>query len=300
MPVDLSTLKPYRTPVFDNRRWAAFEPSPGDIFVCTPPKCGTTWTQTIIASLLWPDGDPPGVVMSISPWIEFELMPLDVVMATLQEQSRNRQRRFIKSHTPGDGIPWFPDAKYVVVGRDGRDAFMSLCNHMERFKALDELNARAAADGVPPMPGWNGDVHGFFRQWLEMPMHLEHLGSFWARRPDPRIYFLHYNDLKADLAGEMRRLARWLGIAVPEAKWPAVVQRCTFEAMRERGSEIGSFDMVFEGGAKGFLFKGTNGRWRDVLTPDELALYARRVGELVPPDAAAWIERGRAALAGGD
>jgi aryl sulfotransferase len=298
MTVDLSALRAYRTPVFDNRRWAGFEPSASDIFVCTPPKCGTTWTQTIIASLLWPDGDAPGPVMSISPWIEFELMPLDVVMATLQEQSRKKQRRFIKSHTPADGIPWFPDAKYVVVGRDGRDAFMSLCNHMERFKARDELNARAAADGVPPMPDWDGDVHAFFRHWLEMPMHFEHLGSFWARRPDPRLYFLHYNDLKADLAGEMRRLARWLGIAVSEAKWPAVVERCTFEAMRERGPEIGSFDMIFEGGAKGFLFKGTNGRWRDVLTPDELALYARRVGELVPPDAAAWIERGRAALVG--
>ncbi|TMA51013.1 MAG: sulfotransferase domain-containing protein [Deltaproteobacteria bacterium] len=47
-------------PRFDNRRWAGFEPRPGDIFVCTPPKCGTTWTQAIVASLLWPDGKAPG------------------------------------------------------------------------------------------------------------------------------------------------------------------------------------------------------------------------------------------------
>ncbi len=296
MPVDVSALRPYRTPIFDNRRWANFEPRPGDIFVCTPPKCGTTWTQTIISSLLWPDGDAPGPVLAISPWIEFELMPIEAVLGTLQAQMG---RRFIKSHTPADGIPFFPDAKYVVVGRDGRDAFMSLCNHMERFKALDHLNARASADGVQPLPNWDGDVHGFFQRWLEEPMHLEHLSSFWARRSDPRLYFLHYNDLKADLAGEMRHLGDWLGIAVPEAKWPAVVERCTFEAMRERGSEIGPFEFAFEGGAKGFLFKGTNGRWRDVLTPHELAAYARRVREFAPPNAAAWIEHGRSALHAG-
>ncbi len=296
MTVDVSALRPYRTAIFDNRRWANFEPRPGDIFVCTPPKCGTTWMQAIISSLLWPDGDAPGAVMAISPWIEFELMPIEAVLEILQAQTG---RRFVKSHTPADGIPFFPDAKYVVVGRDGRDAFMSMCNHMARFKALDALNARATADGVPPLPGWDGDVHAFFQRWLEAPMHLEHLASFWARRHDPRLYFVHYNDLKANLAGEMRRLADWLGIAVPEAKWPAVAGRCTFEAMRERGSEIGPFELAFEGGAKGFLFKGTNGRWREVLTPHELKAYARRVSEYAPPDAAAWIEHGRSALPAG-
>jgi len=53
----------------------------------------------------------------------------------------------------------------------------------------------------------------------------------------------------------------------------------------------------FEGEAQSFLFKGTNGRWRDLLRPDELAAYACRTAELMPADAAAWLEGGRAALA---
>jgi aryl sulfotransferase len=290
MAVDLAKLQPYRTAVFDNARWADFTPRPGDIFVCTPPKCGTTWTQTIVANLLWPDGAAPAPVMVLSPWIEFQLMPIEMVQAVLAAQTH---RRFMKSHTPADGIPFFPDAKYVVVGRDGRDAFMSLCNHMERFKLVDVLNARALADGVPPMHGWDGDVHGFFARWLEDAVHFAHLGSFWERRRDPRILLVHYNDLKADLAGEMRRIAAFLELDVPAARWPVVVERCTFEGMRARPAEIGEMDVAFEGGLKdGFLFKGTNGRWRDVLTADELEAYAKRVAELVPPDAAAWIERG--------
>jgi len=292
MSTELSSLVPYRNAVFDNRRWAGFKPRPADIFVCTPPKCGTTWTQTILASLLWPDGNAPASVQQLSPWIEFEVFPVEVMRAALEAQTH---RRFMKSHTPADGIPFFDDAKYIVVGRDGRDAFMSMCNHLERFKdeLRDSLNARAAADGVPPMPGWNSDVHGFFASWLADAFHFAHIASFWRLRNDPRVLFVHYNDLKRDLGAEMRRIAGFLAIPVPEPKWPAVVARCTFEAMRARSAEIGMFELAFEGGAESFLFKGTNGRWRDVLTADELAAYATRAAELLPADAAAWLERGR-------
>jgi aryl sulfotransferase len=109
------------------------------------------------------------------------------------------------------------------------------------------------------------------------------------------LAFVHYNDLKVDIAGEKQRVAAFLGIEVPESKWPAVVERRTFQSMRARGDEIGSF-WNFEGGADSFLFKGTNGRWRDVLRADELTAYACRSAEVLRADAAAWLEGGRAAL----
>ena len=201
-PVDVSLLRPYRWAVSDNHRWERFECRPGDIFVCTPPKCGTTWMQTILASLLWPDGDVPGQVMTISPWIDANFFPINEILARLEAQSH---RRFIKTHTPADGIPWFDRASYIVVGRDGRDAFMSLCHHYERFKGAvrEELNARAAMDGVPPMPGWDGDVHRFFGTWLKEAVMFHHIASFWRNRGNSNLAFVHYNDLKADLAGEM-------------------------------------------------------------------------------------------------
>jgi aryl sulfotransferase len=136
-------------------------------------------------------------------------------------------------------------------------------------------------------------VHGYFETWLATGAMFGHIGSFWERRRDPRLLFVHYNDLKADLGGEMRRIADFLEIELPAAQWPAAVERCTFESMRGRGAEIGQFELAFKGGAEGFLFKGTNGRWRDLLTPAELAAYERRVAELLPSDAVAWLARGR-------
>ena len=142
-------MRVYRNAVMDNARWTGFEPRPDDIFVCTPSKCGTTWMQTIVANLLWPDGDIPGqIVNGISPWIEAKFIPADAMHAMLKAQTH---RRAMKSHSPADAIPWFPQAKYITVARDGRDAFMSWCNHVERMKMIDMLNAagrkgRLAAD----------------------------------------------------------------------------------------------------------------------------------------------------------
>ena len=49
---------------------------------------------------------------------------------------------------------------------------------------------------------------------------------------------------------------------------------------------------LFEGGAERFFFKGTNGRWRDVLTAEDLELYERAASEL-DPELRNWLENGR-------
>jgi len=287
-------MRVYRSAVMDNARWAGFEPRPDDIFVCTPSKCGTTWMQTIVANLLWPDADVPGpIVNGISPWIEAKFMPAEAMHAMLKAQT---YRRAMKSHSPADAIPWFPQAKYITGARDGRDAFMSWCNHVQRMKMIDMLNARAAEEGIAPMKKFDGDYRAYFKEWLAENNFFDIVASYWAKRDEPNLLFVHYNDMKTDLEGEMRRVAAHLDITIPESKWPAVVQRCTFEGMRKADKAISDFSMGFEGGIEGFLFKGTNGRWHDVLTDDDVAAYRRRVAELLPSDAARWIEDGRRAV----
>jgi aryl sulfotransferase len=275
-------LVEYKTPIADNSRWENFVHRPNDIFVCTPAKCGTTWTQTIVNSLLFPDGDSPGPVLVVSPWLEMQIDPIEVILDRLDQQTH---RRCIKSHTPADGIPWFEDAKYIVVGRDGRDAFMSWVNHNDNMR-------RDVIEGLPPPR----ELHEMYPDWIASGALFHHIATFWEKRGQPNLLFVHYGDMKRDLEGEMRRIAAFLDIEIPDHKWPAVVERCTFESMKDRSEEIAKFDMLFKGGADTFLFKGTNERWRGVLTDDELAAYDKRVGEMLPPDAAAWLEGGRAAL----
>ena len=284
-------LRDYRNIVSDNRRWLGFRHRPGDVVVATPPKCGTTWMQTIVATLLFPAGDIPAPVMMLAPWIEMRLLPIDVVLAGLEAQ---QHRRAVKTHTPADGIPWFETASYIVVGRDGRDAFMSFVNHMANMRpdVIAALAASAIEEGIeltgemPPSPD---DIHAFFADWLAQGFLFEFIASYWAHRDESNVLFVHYNDLKVDLEGEMRQVADFLDIEIDEAQWPAVVERCTFESMRARADEIGPFAEVFQGGAESFLYKGTNDRWRDVLTANELAAYQQRAEEILPAHARAWL-----------
>lgn len=297
MPVDVNLLVPHRRAVDDNRRWADFNNRPGDIFVCTPPKCGTTWVQTIVASLMWPEGDQPETVGQLSPWIEANFIPVDVMHAQLSAQPH---RRFMKTHTPAEGIPWFDDASYIFVARDGRDAFMSMCNHMERMskEVKAELNARVQdEEGIALLPDWEGDYHVAYKSWLEGNGHIQHVASFWERRKQQNVLLVHYNDLKSDLPGEMRRIAAFLNIDVPETLWLQTVERCTFEAMRNDTSRLGNFD-IFKDGIKGFIFKGTNGRWRDILNAEEVDEYDAKLKSEMSHDAAAWSVNGRSALTG--
>lgn len=284
-------MKRYNTAIFDNARWEGFEHRHDDIFVCTPPKCGTTWTQTIVVNLLFPDGDAPGPVMQLSPWIEAKWTSAEEMHAMLAKQ---RHRRVIKTHTPADGIPWFDDARYLFVCRDGRDAFMSFSNHVERMKITGMVNEQALRDGIPPMPDFDGDIHKFFDDWLSgTDRFFEIVASYWEKKSRPNLLFVHFNDLKRDLGAEMRRIADFLDIQIAADRWPEVIERCTFEHMREDEGMVGDMSGVFEGGTKGFLFKGTNGRWRDVLTDDELSRYEQRLGGAMPPEAAVWVANGR-------
>jgi aryl sulfotransferase len=281
----------YKSAVTDSTRWAAYNHRPGDIFVCTPPKCGTTWMQTIVASLLWPDGNFPGQVIELGPWFDGLIVDFDEVCARLQAQTH---RRSIKTHTPADGIPIYDTASYIVVARDGRDAFMSYANHMTHLRAelRNRLNAQAAAQAIEPLMEWRGNIHEFFDRWIAAALTMQHIATWWNLRSHPNVLLVHYNDLKADLDQEMRRVAAFLNMDIPIALWPEVVERCTFEGMRAGVEKVGDFDRKFVGGAQSFLFRGTNGRWRGVLSDSELERYQQRVDELLPPEAAHWLEHG--------
>src|SRR6478735_4791359 len=100
----------YRNIISDNLRWNRFAFRPGDVVVCTPPKCGTTWVQMIVARLLWPEG-LPAPLFEVSPWLDARFEPVDTVISRLDTQTH---RRSIKTHTAADGIPWRPEARYIV------------------------------------------------------------------------------------------------------------------------------------------------------------------------------------------
>ena len=138
----------YEGTVYDSSRWDGFELRPGDIIISTPPKCGTTWTQMISALLVLQEPELPLPLDSLSPWIDMMTRARTEVFSDLAAQTH---RRFIKTHTPLDGIPNDPTVTYICVGRDPRDVALSMDHHIDNmdFGAFLEARERAAAiDGI--------------------------------------------------------------------------------------------------------------------------------------------------------
>ena len=108
----------------------------------------------------------------------------------------------------------------------------------------------------------------------------------------PNVLLVHCARLKADLAGEVRRIAAFLDIPIDETKFPKMLEHCGLEHMKARASHVEFLEQVFDGGGRTFVNKGVNGRWRDVLTPEEIALCDEVAAKNLSPDCAAWLKSG--------
>lgn len=105
---------------------------------------------------------------------------------------------------------------------------------------------------------------------------------------------MHYADLSHELGSEMRRIANFLDIEIDDGLWESLARAAGFDAMRAAGDELMPFTKtMFAEGSRRFFNKGTNGRWRSVLTDDDLALYDAKVRETLSPSLAAWLEGSR-------
>ena len=101
--------------VYDSGRWDGFVFRGDDIVISTPPKCGTTWMQMLCALLIFGTPDLPAPLAELSPWLDMQTRPVEDVFRDLDAQTH---RRFIKTHTPLDALPFDERVTYVHVARD--------------------------------------------------------------------------------------------------------------------------------------------------------------------------------------
>src|ERR1700754_702082 len=143
----------------DSDRWTGFAFRPGDIVISTRSKSGTTWMQMICALLVFQRPDLPAPLSELSPWVDHRIEPVAEVFARLERQGH---RRFVKTHTPLDGVPIDERATYIVVGRHPLDMAVSL------YHQGDNLDRRRLAEltGEPERPRFpRPAVHEWLVRW---------------------------------------------------------------------------------------------------------------------------------------
>lgn len=282
----------YHHHTLDSTRWNAYAPRHDDIVIATPYKSGTTWMQLIVMHLIFGDLQVRPI-WELSPWLERRWgEPVADLLTKLEAQAH---RRFVKTHLPLDGVPYFEQVKYIVVGRDPRDVFMSLWNFYARFDdaLYDVINSGRTGQ---PFPRYPEDIHAFWQAWISRGWfawehegypfwsNMHHVQTWWQFKHLPNMLFVHFNDLLRTPADEIQRIAAFLEIPVTPDFCAHVAHMTTFKQVKDHAPDLGV--------PHGFFNKGTNGRWHAVLTDADLEVYHAAVVRELSPDCADWLEHG--------
>ena len=231
-----------------------YQAEPGDIFVCTYPKCGTTWMQYIVYLLLH-GGEP--LARSAS---------LGAVFPHLEEVGREivaalPTPRLIKTHLARERTPFSAAARYIYVARNPFDCVVSFYHHTRGFPQHYDFSAGEFADFFECFMSGEVDFGDYF----------EHLLSWAALADAPNLLFTTYEEMKADACAAILTVARFLGepalrAARNEAMLARILEAVSFKSMAEdqrRWSSARPKDMPE------FVRRGAVGDWQSLLTPGQ-------------------------------
>lgn len=288
----MAHYKLYLGPLTDNRRWDMVKLRDDDVVVVTPPKCGTTWMQTILALLLSGDPDVETELSIKMPWVDIRIREMSEVAARLEAMTH---RRSMKSHTPMDGLPLHDHARYICVLRHPLDAHFSYRNHVRNLPMpwFDLWYPEDDPDGVTFRRFLDGGPEGFDGDAMPLAHILRHYAAAHAVSDRPNVSLFHYADMSRDLAGTFARLAALLNISHPPEVMERLIQTATFDHMKAHAKRYApSGGKGFFKSDSAFFNQGGNGQWRGKLTEVEYATYDRRMDAELSPDARRWLEFG--------
>ena len=238
--------------------------SPGDVFVSTYPKCGTTWIQYIIYLLLH-GGEhlPAGARMdAVFPHLE-EVG--EAVVRALPEP------RLIKTHLRFERTPWHAGARYVYAVRNPFDCAVSFYHHTRGFVRHYDF-----ADGT-----FEDFFECFIRGEVDFGDYFDHLASWLPKVGEPNVLFLVYEQMLADPSAAVVAIGEFLGgAAAGVVAEPALVTRViaasSFDSMRR---DQGRWSSERPANMPEFVRKGVVGDWANQFSREQAARLAAKFGE---------------------
>lgn len=231
-----------------------------DVWVVTYPRSGTTWTLFLV-HLIRNGGELDFAhLASVAPWFERDLA---LGHTTAAELDARPAPRLFKSHLPSAELP--PRGRVLLVERDGRDVALSYFHLYRAYLA------------------YHGDFDAFFARFLAGDLQygswLDYTRAWRAAAQEhPRLLWLRYEDLKQDLGGEVRRIARFLEVALDDETLARVVERGSFAFMKQHEARFDFARVAVREQRhleeKRFLREGAVGRGAASLSDAQQRAYA--------------------------
>lgn len=291
----MTDRKLYLGPLTDNRRWDRIDIRPDDVIVATPPKCGTTWMQTIIALLLSGDPEVETQLSVKMPWVDIRFREIDAVAARINAMPG---RRSLKSHTPLDGLPMDDHAQYIAVFRHPLDAHFSCRKHMHNIPLtiFDHWYPMDDPEGVTFRRFLDGGAEGFDGDAMPLAHILRHYAAARALADRPHVTLFHYADMTRDLHETFARVAGLLGVSHPAPLMDQLVEVASFAHMKADATRYAPTGGTgFMRSDSDFFDSGSSGKWHGQLSAGELQAYNAKMDAHLTPKERAWLEFGTAA-----
>ena len=203
-------------------------------------------------------------------------------------------RRFFKTNTPLDGLPYCPTRTYLVVPRDPRDACRSGLKHRANMVNQDAARIIFTA------------VEAAFSDWLHRPKRASmwdkqsfdafahFFRSYWANRDLPNVHLLHYSDMARDLRTGIASVAATLRIPVTDRQLDEFAQAASFDTMRPNAARFAPYaDLALWKSASGFFAGGGVDRWKNEMSVTDSAEFAARATNLLSAEEMDWLLVGR-------
>ncbi|NMO13601.1 sulfotransferase domain-containing protein [Pyxidicoccus fallax] len=237
-----------------------FRPRPGDIFIATYPKSGTTWVQMILVQLLNEGRGEFDHILQVSPYLEELLM-------------RNRIRhleslpspRLMKTHMLYEHLRPAKDSRIILVTRDVRDSIISFYYHNEMASRF-RLDFNAFVERA--LRSRDNNWFTYMRSWL-------------PHRHDDNVLWVRYEDLRENLEAQVRRIAAFCGIPLQEERMGDILHKCSFAYMKERETKFDFRLSMYEPLEGSFIRKGgSGGSERQRIREEHAAELARQLEQL--------------------
>ena len=244
---------------------------PEDVYVLAFPKTGTTWTKELVW-LLQNDCNIEGAQSTpISvrfPWIEADIISegirnrLDSLkqLHLIQNLEKMPSPRMLQTHLHFCLLPddFKEKSKIVLCLRNPKDTVVSYYYFEKLFK----------------MSGYTGDFETYFNLFMDnlvpYSSYFDFVIEAWAKRNHPNVCLLFFEDMKKDLATNVKRVAKFFGKELTNENVEALVDHLSFKKMKHNPG-VNREDMkviqVFREDGN-FMRKGEIGDWKNHFTEE--------------------------------
>lgn len=293
-------MRVYQNFILDSTRWNQVKERDGDIVVATPYKSGTTWMQNIVLHLVFLDFETRNI-NAHSPWIENRIKPIEELLAIVEGQ---RHRRCFKTHLPADGIELRRNTKYIVVGRDPRDVFVSLWNQYKNYtpEFYDLVNNTANRVG-PTLPKCPDTISDFWDMWIHKGWfdwenegyphwsNFRNVQTWWNNSKNENVLMVHFDDLLNSLDYEIKRVAKFLGILVSDDDINKISELVSFSSMKKSADILlPNSTKTYKEGNNSFFNSGTSQQWKSILNSSQLSDYEMVANRELTQECKKWLE----------